>query len=206
MGMAGQAFDKADGSSFSARIKESIKAGEGVARDLCEPVRGNPDPDLLAILRQTFQFFLKGAISLHRKGRRADFWGRPSLEERQALFCAQLMQVSAVVAMTRFLEETGVESRIDWQSVAQGIPSDVIPGRSITPCVARRYSRIFARSSGPDPILVDALPEVVSEEAGLCACFRALGLPEQRDPFVQGRRGMRRRIAETEKVPVFVAA
>ncbi|MCB9978647.1 MAG: hypothetical protein H6862_03455 [Rhodospirillales bacterium] len=205
MGMAGQAFGEAGGSCFSSRIKESIKAGEGVARDLCEPVRGNADPDLLAVLRQTFQFFLKGAISLHRKGRRADFWGRPSLEERQANFCAQLMQVSAVVAMARFLEETGVGNRIDWQSVAQAIPSEIIPGKSITPCVARQYTAVFARSVGPDRVLVDALPEIISEEAGLSSCFRALGLPEQPDPFVQGRR-MHRRTARPEKIPVFVAA
>lgn len=196
MGMTGRAFDGAAGSCFSVRIRESIEAGEGCAQALCERVRGNPDPDLLAALRQTFQFFLKGAISLHRQGRREEFWKNRAIKEAQNNFCAQLTQVSAVIMMARFLEET--KAGIDWSSVAQSIPSEVKPGKSIPPCVARQYAAVFAHSARPDRVLVAALPRVVSAGDDLRSCLDALGVPRQvpevRAGAAQGERLLRHRV------------
>jgi hypothetical protein len=170
-----EAFGEAKGSArpFSERILESMRAGEDCARQVCDLVRDFNDPVLLAALRESFQFFLKGAISLHRRGRHSEFWKGPP-EEVQTNFCAQAMQLCAVVHIARFLEATHV--RMEWQELASKIPSDVRPGYSITPQVARQFVALFAHAAGPDHVLERALPRVLPDLMDLNDSLRALSI------------------------------
>ncbi len=158
---------------FSENILESMRAGEECARQVCDPVRSFNDPNLLAALRESFQFFLKGAISLHRKGRHPEFWeGSP--QQVQANFCAQAMQLCAVVHIARFLEATHM--RMEWEELARNIPSEVRPGHPITPQMARRFVELFAHVAGPDRVLTKALPKVLTDPTDLNDSLRALSI------------------------------
>ncbi|HRC26225.1 MAG TPA: hypothetical protein PKX87_02205 [Alphaproteobacteria bacterium] len=170
-----EAFVEAKGGvrPFSEKILESMRAGEECARQVCDPVRGFNDPNLLAALRESFQFFLKGAISLHRKGRHPGFWeGSP--QQVQANFCAQAMQLCAVVHIARFLEDTHM--RMEWEELARNIPSEARSGHPITPQMARRFVELFARAAGPDRVLAKALTQVLTDPTDFNDSLRALSI------------------------------
>lgn len=156
---------------LSNHILESARTGEDYARGICDSVRDFNDPSLLAALRETFEFFLKGAISLHRKGKRPEFW-EGTQEQRQVNFCAQVLQLCAAIHISRFLEQKHIS--IDWTALAKNIPSEVRPERPITPYVARQFVGVFARASRPDPVLVRALPLVLLDPTDFNACVEAL--------------------------------
>lgn len=173
MTQASNAFGSAAGQAqpFSDRIKKSVSRGEEYAREICNRVQDFNDPDLLAALRESFQFFLKGAISLHRKRKDPKFW-EGALEQRQQNFLAQVVQLHAVIHISRFVHEKHPE--IDWEELAHNIPSEVRPERAITSRVARQFATIFSQVSSADPVLAGALPLVLSDLEDMSACIKAL--------------------------------
>lgn len=156
---------------LSDRILESAIKGQKYAHEVCDPVKDFNDPALLAALREVFQFFLKGAISLHRNGRRPGFW-EGDVAQRQLNFLGQVVQLHAVIHISRFVQKE--RPAIEWKELAKAIPSQGLSEGSITSRSARRFVQIFAQASSADRVLVRALPLVLCDPTDFNACAKAL--------------------------------